>query len=439
MKNQLKTMIAALGVMLFCAAPAVANAERVYFLVGTRHVFRIGTYQYAHVDEREKIEQDYADQIASDQDIYKKAVADGADPAQESANLNAALDDLSNERDKELGSIYENADYERVRHPELQIQGDGPYQVMGINFHWHGDIEVFDDFYVYAPWPGYVVVGYPYGWRYGVPYTPYAFHHAYSVWYGGYVAIGRPAFVGIVGSAGPISFSIGIGGGGPAFVRQYGVRAPGFARSSYFHGTGSLHDRTMNHVIGNGGPSRVLPGGSSRYGKGSTGSHYGHTGTSNPSGLGGTSGSRYNHNFSNTPGGGGASSSSRYGHTGSGTSGGGGSFSGSRYSHTSTEVPGRTGTSSGSRFNHTNSGASGGGGSFSGSRYGHTSTEVPGRTGTSSGSRFSGGNTASKGSFGSSGGSRYSHSGSDRSSGSTKTSGSGGKSRGDNKDRGKGR
>src|SRR5476649_1907288 len=187
MKIQLKTTIAALGAMLFCAAPALANAERVYFLVGTRHIFRIGTFQYAHVDERQKIEQDYADQIAADQDIFQKALSDGADRNEESNNLNAALDDLAAERDKELSALYENADYERVRHPELRLEGDGPYQVMAINFHWRGDVEVFDNFYVYAPWPGYTVVERPYGWSYGVIYSLFEFHRRYQSWYGGYV------------------------------------------------------------------------------------------------------------------------------------------------------------------------------------------------------------------------------------------------------------
>jgi len=208
MKRNTKTLIAALGATLFAIAPAVANAERVYLLVGSRHIYKIGTFEYANVEARQKIEQDYADQVAADQEQFNKAVADGANPAEEGANLNAALDELAIERDKELSEIYRNADYEMVRHPELRIEGDGPYQVMAINYHWLGSVEVFDDFRVYAPWNGYVVVDRPYGWEYGRVYRPYEFRTVYSGWHGRWVAGGRYAFVGMYGRGGYIRYNI---------------------------------------------------------------------------------------------------------------------------------------------------------------------------------------------------------------------------------------
>ena len=161
MKLSPKILIAAVGAFLFCAAPAIANAERVYFLVGTRHVFRIGQDQYAHVEDRQKIEQDYADQVAADHEEFSKAVDGGADPDKETADLNNALGEIAEQRDQQLGAIYENADYERDRHPELRIDGDGPYQVIGVTYHRRANIEVYDNFVVYAPWPGYTVVDVP--------------------------------------------------------------------------------------------------------------------------------------------------------------------------------------------------------------------------------------------------------------------------------------
>jgi len=237
MRFQVKTLIAAAGAMMIAAAPAIANAERVYFLVGTRHVYRIGTYQYANVDQRKAIEQDYADQVAQDEEQYNKALADGANPDTESANLNAALEDLAAKRDEQLGSIFERVDYERVRHPELQIDGDGPYQVMGINFHWRGSVEVFDNFVVYAPWPGYIVVGHPYGWAFGVVYNPFAFHHIYLGWHDSYIRLGRPAFVGFYGHHGPVRVG-GIMRGPRGGYIHNGGRGSGYIHNGPIRGGG---------------------------------------------------------------------------------------------------------------------------------------------------------------------------------------------------------
>ena len=202
MNNISKTILAAVGAVLFTAAPAIASAERVYFLVGTRHIYRIGHYQYDHVAERRQIEQDYADQVASDQAQYDQAIQSGTNPDEAGPQFNQDLADLATKRDQQLGALYENVDYERERHPELQIEGDGPYQVMAINFHWRGDFEVFENFYVYAPWPGYVVVDRPYGWTYGVVYRPSVFISVYGGWHTHYISEGRPVFMGGYGRHG---------------------------------------------------------------------------------------------------------------------------------------------------------------------------------------------------------------------------------------------
>ena len=91
--NKLLNVFVAAAVSVFAAAPAMAHAERIFYLVGTRHVYMIGKDMYAHVDEREKIEQDYADEVAADNDTYQKALADGSDQQKETDDLNSALDD----------------------------------------------------------------------------------------------------------------------------------------------------------------------------------------------------------------------------------------------------------------------------------------------------------------------------------------------------------
>ena len=384
-----KISIAASAAALFLAAPAIASAERVYFLVGTRHIYRIGTYQYAHLDERRAIEEDYADQVATDQDTYNKVISGGADPNVEGPQFNSALNDLAAERDRKLSALFENADYERDRHPQLRIEGDGPYQVIGINFHYHSSAEVFDNFVVYAPWPGYTVVDRPYGWTYGVVYTPGLFFNIYSGWH-------ARVFL----------------GGGPVFYGFYGHHG-GWGRLPIYrgvHGGYAVHS-TVGRVIGH-------PGG---YG----GSHY--YGGSRYNGGRVTSTSRYTHNTTRTRTNFGTRSrtthttlgASRY--SGSAHSSfGGGSHSpvgGSRYTGSthSSFGGGSHSTTGGSRY------AGSGHSSFgSGSRYtGSTHSSFGSHSGTSSfGAR------RSSGSFGS----HSSSFGSSRTS--THTSGGGGRHRG---------
>jgi hypothetical protein len=215
------TMIAALGAVLIAAAPAFASADTTYFLVGTHHVFRIGPNPYALVDERRQIEQKFADDLAAAQSTHDEHIAAGADPAKESDDFGAYLADLEARRDSDLGALYPNADDIRISHPELQIEGEGPYQVMGIHFHWNREVMVFDTYTVCAPWYGYVAVGAPYGWAYGVAYSPFELHRVYLGWHDRYFVPGRPAFYGFVGVRGAVNIGINVGiGGGFAIGRQ---------------------------------------------------------------------------------------------------------------------------------------------------------------------------------------------------------------------------
>ena len=207
MKLLTKSLIALIGTMTLAMAPAMANAERVYFLVGVRHIYRIGLDRDANLQQRIEIEKDYADGVANDRDTFQKNVDDGADATKESDLLNDDLDRLADERDKKLGALFERADEMHDRHPELHIEGDGPYQVMGIDYHVEDRVEVFERFVVYAPWPGYVVVGRPYGgWVFGVEYGPTVFFGLYSGWHEHYYH-GERFHDGFYGHHGPVAFA----------------------------------------------------------------------------------------------------------------------------------------------------------------------------------------------------------------------------------------
>ena len=356
MKSINKTILILWFAALVAMIPALASAERVYYLVGSRHVYRIGHDPYIQVEERKRIEQDYADQVVANQKLYDKAIASGASASVEGPQLDRALQDLANERDQRLGAIYEKVDYERSRHREFQIEGDGPYQVIGINYHVYHDAEVFDNYIVYAPWPGYVVVNRPYGWSYGVVYTPGIFVNLYLGWHTSYISAGRPAFWGFYGHSGPvgvIGFNYAPHGG---FVRSYGGRS----------------------VIGGGHYSRTVS--TSRYTHTSTfsGSRYAaphHSGLSRPNGFRSSgSANRYSPSHSSgsfRPSDNGTRSSGSFSHSFSGTgsthASGGRSFSSAGHS-----------SFGGGRMSSGSHGSFGGGHSSFG---GHSSSHSGGRRG----------------------------------------------------------
>jgi len=261
-----RMITSAVAVLAGVAISATASAERVYYLVGVRHVYRIGTDKYLHATERKQIEEDYADEVSADNAHYQYQISHGADPDAESSQLNSALHDLAEERERRLGELYPRADWERDRHRGFGIKVDGPYQVLGVDYHERGGVIVDDDYVAYAPWPGYVYEGpNPYGWNYGVVYTPGLFVSAYNGWYGGWVGFGCPAFVGFYGFGGPvvcaglsinIGIGIGIGGfyGGPgAFYYNSGLggfyhRGPGYFARDPFRG-GYIASRADSRAV----------------------------------------------------------------------------------------------------------------------------------------------------------------------------------------------
>jgi hypothetical protein len=387
MKCHIKPLIAIFAAVLGSLIPAAASAERVYFLVGVRHIYQIGPDRDLHLAEREEIEKNYADGVASDQDVFNKHVADGADSAKESDLLNSDLDALADARDSSLGTLFELRDDIRETHPDLRIQGDGPYQVMGIEMHMDGSAEVFDQYAVYAPWPGYVVVGGCYGgWNYGVWYDPGIFFNLYLGWFNAWP--GGRFYGGFYGHSGRVVFSphgfidhsAGARSGGAysrsTLSRGYthsasaGVRSTGYGRSTSAgtRSTGYTHSRSVDASS------------SSHTRSGSVGmssSGYTHSGS-----AASRSRSSYTRPGTTSAGSGASRSSSGYTHTSSGSSHRGVGSGGSSYSRSST---------SGSRSGYSRSSGSSRGSQGSGSSSGGTHSSSRG-----SGNSRSGGSSNSQ-------------------------------------------
>jgi len=265
MKLRTHSLALALGAAL-ALTPAIADAKRIYFLVGVRHVYRIGPDRDLYVDQREDIEKTYADGVASDEATYQQHVTAGADAAAEGQARDQDLELLAEDRDKSLGALFDVRDDLRAKHPEFDLKGDGPYQVIGVDFHMQSEVVVYDDYCVYAPWPGYVWAGRPYGgWAYGTVYTPGLFVSAYSGWSVSFgVGIGVPLFWGgFYGHAGIVPWRGGVfvgpaavwahpGGGG--YYHAFGVHQ-GFIGTRGF--TGHAGPGGVGHVNFNpGGPNR---------------------------------------------------------------------------------------------------------------------------------------------------------------------------------------
>ena len=102
MKLISRILIAATGAALSLALPATASAERIYFLVGVRHVYRIGTDRTVHWSERKQIEQDYAGEVSADNAHFQYQISHGADRNAEAIQLQSALHDLAVERERRL-------------------------------------------------------------------------------------------------------------------------------------------------------------------------------------------------------------------------------------------------------------------------------------------------------------------------------------------------
>ena len=179
------------------------RALKMCLLVGPNHIYKVGTTD-EHVAERQKIEQDYADRVAESQKTCSEAIEAGADPEAEAAELKGALDDLGNDRDERLAQIYPVADELKAQHPEVNVAGNGPYQVVRVDYHLQDSGTIVDYYVVERPWPNYVAREPAYGWSYGRRYRPTEFYHQHVAWRHTHIGAGRPVFYGLRGHSGPV-------------------------------------------------------------------------------------------------------------------------------------------------------------------------------------------------------------------------------------------
>jgi hypothetical protein len=216
----------------------------------------------------------------------------------------------------------------------------------------HESAPVVDSYVVYAPWPGYIPDENPYGWHYGVRYSPTEFRSAYSGWHRSFVASGR-AFCGLRSHYGAVQSDLIVQSDGPRF----GLRSVSPSKYSRTAGAGH-YNTTLPHS-----PSRYptlgsgLRFGSSRYSPSSraTGTSRYRTSFGTPTVSGGqsptTSGELgYRHSFgSATPSTGGSKYSRSFGSpTNPSKDGFGAPTNGSRYQRGSSSS-GSYGTHGGSR------------------------------------------------------------------------------------------
>ena len=432
--------------MALCAQ---ANADRLVYLVGLRHVYSIPVYPDPHELDRQAIEEDYSHAVADGQKQYDTDMASIHDEEAKDngnvhqidrdavqQNLEAAIGDAADRREADLANLYPRVDYIRESHPEFRVDQDGPYHGIEVETAPTG---AYENVVYYQPYPDYVWVC-PFGWRWGHPYAYATFGVQIELFHSTWISIGSPCFEPVCYGGSVIIVNAPIRqeviysrerwvGGLPPRINDtdrsvLARRALLQQKSNYYAGLREkVAARTVTPIrgnsVGNGVPgsstrlnNRVVPGSTgnavSRYRHSST------TGGTSPTGnTGSSSATRTGRSVGVDTS---SSGASRYRRPDGSSSTSGAS----RYRRTDSSSSGVTGTSAtgGSRYSRTDSSSSGvtGASSTGGSRYGRTSSS--GTTGSSSSSRYgrpSGSSTSgyssspSSGTTGSSP-SRYSHS-----------------------------
>jgi hypothetical protein len=192
--------------VIFAAAMALcasANASRVYYLVGLRHVYSVPVYPDPHEADRQAIEEAFTVTVADAQKQYDTDMAsihdeeakDGGNVHQidrdaVQQNLEAAIADAAEKRDEDLAAMYPRMDDIRVSHPEFKVDQDGPYKVMGVETAPTGE---FVEVVYYRPYPSYVEIC-PFGWSWGRPYAYSSFGIEVGLCHSTWISIGAPVF-----------------------------------------------------------------------------------------------------------------------------------------------------------------------------------------------------------------------------------------------------
>ena len=199
----MKTRLLPLLCLAALGLSAVASADRVYYLVGLRHVYSVPVFPDTHELDRQAIEEDYSGAVAQSQKQYDADMAsihdeeakDGGnihqvdrDAVQE--NLEKGIADAAEKRDADLGSLYPQVDDVRRFHSEFKVDQDGPYKVIGIDTAPSGE---YVNVVYYRPYPAYVEPC-PYGWYWGRPYAYNTWGVQIGIWHSTWITIGCPVY-----------------------------------------------------------------------------------------------------------------------------------------------------------------------------------------------------------------------------------------------------
>lgn len=191
-----------------------ASATREYYLVGLRHVYMFDVWPDLHKQDREAIEENFADSVNSAQQQYDADMTSiRAEETQDNGNIHQvdrdavqqnieqAIADAADTRDSAYSQLYVQCDYMRQSHPEFQVDQDGPYQVVGIDTSPTGDF-----LYVcyYKPYPTYLGPC-PFDWDWDHPYPFATFDLQIQLFHTTWLSIGSPVFAPMYDARGPVT------------------------------------------------------------------------------------------------------------------------------------------------------------------------------------------------------------------------------------------
>jgi len=193
---------------------AQACAAREFYLVGLRHVYMFDVWPDTHKDDRQAIEENFADSVNSAQQQYDADMASiRAEEAQDNGslhqadrdavqqNIEQAIADAADARDSAFSQLYVQCDYMRQTHREFQVDQDGAYQVMGVDTGPQGDFMYVS---YYKPYPTYLDPC-PYDWAWEHPYPGVTFILQIQLYHSTWQSIGAPVFTPLYDARGPIT------------------------------------------------------------------------------------------------------------------------------------------------------------------------------------------------------------------------------------------
>lgn len=199
MKFRLLAIVVAIAVGLV----AKASASTEYYLVGLRHVYMFDVWPDPYKADRQSIEETYSGALLTAQQQYDTDMTSiRSEEAQDNGfihqvdrdavqqNLEQDIADAADSRDDGLSQMYVQCDYVRETHPELQVDQDGPYQVISLEVDDDGE---FVQITFYRPYHTYLEPC-PFGWIYGHGYPYFSYGMQLRMARARWKMFGSPAF-----------------------------------------------------------------------------------------------------------------------------------------------------------------------------------------------------------------------------------------------------